>query len=309
LFQVNFNNKVYDIGTLFNTSTSAWTPPSGRISISARVRMTGTITAGSNCAAEIFKDGVAVAVAAAAAPNTNVAGASIYFEDQATGSNAYTCQAVATTTSGTVTVDGTVANTWFEGHVIDPTAGATGGTGATGATGATGGLTLISSVSATAGTTGVISFTSISASYKELRITMHARGTTAAPSTNLQVRFNSDATSTYGWQRILGASATASASDGGGATGLGFCGTLIGASGTTGYASILEVIITDYTGTTFFKNYLSTAGYAGSNASGVMNIAHISGTWANTAAITQVDITALTGNFLTGSIFNLWGWA
>lgn len=111
---VTFDVEDYDIGNCF--ASNAWTPPAGLVHISARALLTLTKAAGGLVALKIFKNGTtSVAVGYAYGANTSSDGVSVECFDVANGSDAYTVQVFANTSSGTVSVDGAVQNTLFGG--------------------------------------------------------------------------------------------------------------------------------------------------------------------------------------------------
>lgn len=112
---VTFGTEIYDLGGFF--SASAWTPPSGLVSLTATVIVTGTITAGSQISLSIFKNGVNFRQTAAA-QLLNAGGTTVVMEDLANGTDVYSVQVFVDVTAGTATVLGGPNATYFMGHVI-----------------------------------------------------------------------------------------------------------------------------------------------------------------------------------------------
>ncbi|WP_316197077.1 hypothetical protein [Bradyrhizobium sp. SZCCHNS3053] len=114
---VTFGTEVYDIGSYF--ASNAWTPPAGKIHLSAVANFSGTIAAGSNCQVILMKNGAAIAQSPCN-PFTNAGGCSVSIDDIANGTDAYTLAVYVTTSSGTATVLGNSAQTRFSGHWMCP---------------------------------------------------------------------------------------------------------------------------------------------------------------------------------------------
>lgn len=113
LVQVTFGTEVYDIGNFF--ASNAWTPPAGKVSLTASVIMSGTISIGALGIIVLQKDGSDLQQANFAMPS---GGGTVHatVEDVCTGSNAYTVKASMDVSSGTVTFLGLVRCTYFCGH-------------------------------------------------------------------------------------------------------------------------------------------------------------------------------------------------
>jgi hypothetical protein len=115
---ITWGNEVYDIGSKF--ASNGWTPEAGNVELTCSEDFSGTITAGALCALAIFKDGVSYKQKTVYAPVANAGGASITVEDRASGTNVYTARIFVTTSAGTATVAGGIAQTFFQGHWKNP---------------------------------------------------------------------------------------------------------------------------------------------------------------------------------------------
>jgi len=126
-----------------------------------------------------------------------------------------------------------------------------------------------------------VSFTSIPATYKHLQIRCISRGTIAATFTNVNLRFNSDSSSIYRTHWLDGNGTSALGEDSGASPEIYF-GVGVGANANANVfgASVCDIL--DYAGL-------------------------ISGLWRSTAAVTQIDITPNSGNFVQYSSFALYG--
>lgn len=115
--QVTFGTEVYDVGSHFASST--WTPPAGKVSLSAAILIAGTVTTGNQLALSIYKNGSGFAQGNAAMSSIfGGGGAFISCNDIANGTDAYTVYVYADLDSGTGTINGGTQNTFFCGHWI-----------------------------------------------------------------------------------------------------------------------------------------------------------------------------------------------
>ncbi len=112
---LTFGTEVFDVGARF--ASNAWTPPAGKVFLSARVYATGTITAGATASLLIYKDGSKIAQSNHAA-GTNMTGSTVSTIDTATGSSVYTAYVYVDTSAGDATASGDFAVTTFCGFWI-----------------------------------------------------------------------------------------------------------------------------------------------------------------------------------------------
>lgn len=169
-----------------------------------------------------------------------------------------------------------------------------------------GGMQLISQQILTSAVS-TITFASIPGSYKKLILQVTARGTAAADTAGVSVRFNGDSGANYDYERIASGTGSLARSAGVAVT-MSTVGKITAANGTSGQGGRLTVEIPDYADANFRKEYLSQSGYRATlDATGGYFIEHIAGNWRNTNPITQIDVLCGTGNFAVGSIFTLWG--
>jgi len=142
-----------------------------------------------------------------------------------------------------------------------------------------------------ASTATSITFSSIPATYRDLVLVVNGKATAAA---SLRIRFNGDTGNNYAWVRMIGEAAGAFSDfsspanflDGG------------NPSTTEGYMSITQFM--DYSATDKHKTTLHRINFP--------NTTHVltnSGRWANTAAITSIQVYNPT--FSIGSTFSLYG--
>lgn len=138
-----------------------------------------------------------------------------------------------------------------------------------------------------------VSFTSIPATYRDLIIIVNGFG--AVSSGTLALRYNGDTGSNYSFVRMIGYSGGALGTS---ATGQNY---IMSAdySTTEQHATIIQVM--DYSATDRHKTNLTRSNRAGTWTFG------IAGRWANTAAVTSLNLVALSNNFASGTTFSLYG--
>ncbi len=115
LTQITFGTEVYDVGNHF--ASHAWTPPSGKVCMSAATILDGNTIAAASAVA-IYKNGSLFKLGF----NPAVVGlyglGQITIDDIANGSDVYTVYAAVQLASGTATARGTSPETYFMGHWI-----------------------------------------------------------------------------------------------------------------------------------------------------------------------------------------------
>ena len=114
--QVTFSTERYDIGSYF--ASNAWTPPAGKIILSANVGNAGTASAGTTAGAAFYKNGSAFAVFWINQPANN-GFMSIDCMDVANGSDAYTLYGY-NGAGASRQFAGSIDATFFSGHWISP---------------------------------------------------------------------------------------------------------------------------------------------------------------------------------------------
>lgn len=191
---------------------------------------------------------------------------------------------------------------------VDGRLGPTGPPGATGPQGpagsAGGGAYSLLDSSTLGADTATVTFSSISASYRHLKLTVMGRTAGSVASANVLTRFNSDSGSNYDYQSLQATGTSTSVSTVTGQTAFPI-GDVTGATETTaGYCGALEYTFLGYAQTTFFKS-LIVNGHVWSAA---MFNERGTGQWKSTTAINRIDLTINGGhNWLAGSTFALYG--
>lgn len=238
-----------------------------------------------------------------------------------------TVTSVATTapiTGGTITTTGTIAVSTMTGD--SGSGGATGvvpapasGDAAAGkflkadATWAvppgsgTGAMTLISS-NVLSGAAASFSFTSISGSYNHLQLIVVGR-TSAASAQDARIQFNGDTTGNTNYSdQFDGANGTTQQAGQAQSQVAGRIGLIGSATQNSNSFGVLDCFIPCYALTTFHKGYMSkNYGLVAADGSGEAYDLMYCGRRKNTAAITQIDVTLSSGNWVTGSAAYLYG--
>lgn len=158
----------------------------------------------------------------------------------------------------------------------------------------------------TSGSQAVVTFSGIPADYRDLLLRVRGRGTAAAGYAGVTIRMNNDSGANYNddYEKAVGAVFSAAET---------ISGTLIaaglipGGTAPASYAGVLNAVIADYRGTTFFKALTATNGL-GIAATGTSQISGtVYGLWRATAAITRIDVGLDSGAFVDGSVVSLYG--
>ncbi len=151
------------------------------------------------------------------------------------------------------------------------------------------------------GSSGTITFSSIPSTYTHLQIRGISRN--SYPSSQTNVRFNSDTGSNYANHMLYGEGNATYAAQNVSQTYFRFYG-LAYSSLTAGIMSGHIIDILEYGTTAKYKTIRTLGGYD-ANGSGEQGL--FSGLWINSAAITSIDLIATSGNWTTDTRFALYG--
>lgn len=157
----------------------------------------------------------------------------------------------------------------------------------------------------TSGSQANVTFSSIPATYRNLRIMVSARGDAAAASAQLRLQFNGDTAANYEWQATYFTNTTSVS--GGTATTQIAPADIPAASASTGAVGLADITISNYIGTIFHKSVLFLAGLQPGSSGTSMSSINGYGRWKNTAAISSVKVFLSSGNFVDGSIVSIYG--
>lgn len=149
--------------------------------------------------------------------------------------------------------------------------------------------------------TANITFSSISQSYKHLRLYVYGAAASATVELDLLMQFNNDTGANYGWTQgyVNNTSATGSGGHTASTTSLKI-GALWGAN-STDIPGVSVIDIPLYSGTSFMKGYTAVSSSEdGNNVD--WNITYAGGVWQNTAAINTITVfPGLSANFTAGT--------
>lgn len=151
-----------------------------------------------------------------------------------------------------------------------------------------------------------IDITGIASTFAHLKLIIQARGDTAASNVDIRMRMNNDSSALYASQYVRGVAAAASAQESVSATST-IVGTIAAASATAGHSGVSEIVIPNYAGTTFFKNWTGYSGWTQAITTSNMADQSISGVWASTAAINRLTLLPGAGNFIAGTRCTVYG--
>ena len=168
---------------------------------------------------------------------------------------------------------------------------------------------LISTVTVGAGGASSIDFTSIPATYTDLKVVISGRTNRATVQDSIQVQFNSDTGNNYSYRRLYGASGTASSDTNTGDSNA-TAGYINGNSGTANTFGNCEFYVANYAGNT----YKSISSYGVSeNGGSASSIGTTGSMWSNTSAITSMTIKGGTGanfqQYTTAYLYGITGYA
>ncbi len=153
--------------------------------------------------------------------------------------------------------------------------------------------------------TASVDFTSIPGTYENLMITYVARGTGSNTWSRVWLRFNGDSGSNYQYGNGGRAGASWVGVDGASGQAQMTVGLLPDASATAGYPAVGTVSVPGYARAVFNKavSCVDASPASTSNHGALLT----GGLWAATASVTRVTLYPSSGNFLTGSVFTLYG--
>lgn len=154
--------------------------------------------------------------------------------------------------------------------------------------------------------TGTVTFSGIPATYSDLIVVVRGAGTAALSFVELDFTVNGDTGANYDFQTIIYQNTTFSGNSGAGQTSI-FGGWLPAASGVASAGGQVIAEFLDYADTSFQKSMQIRCGLKTANTTAGTFEDVEAAWWRNTAAITSVTATLLSGNFASGSTLSLYG--
>ena len=155
-------------------------------------------------------------------------------------------------------------------------------------------------------TTASVTFSDLNstygADYQHLQIRFTGRSNKSGDNDNFQIRINGDSGSNYSAHRLQADGSSFTTSGYSNQTIMYNAGVLPAATSTANAFAGAVVDILDPFETT---KYTTARSFSGSTSKTL--VALTSGLWMNTAAVTSIELDVLTGNWITGSRFSLYG--
>ena len=153
--------------------------------------------------------------------------------------------------------------------------------------------------------TGTVTFSALG-SYEHLELRYIARGTQSAAQTDFRLRFNGDSGSNYDWQYLNANGGSVAGGSTMAATSI-LLGTTASATAPSGAVCVGNIQIPLYRGTTLRKQTTNQQGRIAGTGGSDIHYTSWTGQWRSTAAITSITLTLDSGNWDTGSTFDLYG--
>jgi hypothetical protein len=149
-----------------------------------------------------------------------------------------------------------------------------------------------------------VTFSSIPSTYTDLLLTVSSRGDRAVASETISIQFNGDTATNYSLTDIASYGSTVSSSRTTSAVKIYNLYT-VGANGTSNTFGSFEVYIPNYTASTNKPVSVSLADIY--NDTATMINSGLAGLWRNSSAINSIKLFPFSGNFVSGSRFDLYG--
>jgi hypothetical protein len=165
--------------------------------------------------------------------------------------------------------------------------------------------TLISSVTVGSGGAATIDFTSIPATYTDLKLVISGRTTEANYYSNLIMTFNGSSAANYSFLRFIGiGSGTSTDGPFTGQSNI-YIGETDGSTATANTFGSFDVYILNYTGSTYKSISIDKAMENNSSTNYILGF--VAALWSNTSAINRITLTPTSGNFVQYSTAYLYG--
>lgn len=234
------------------------------------------------------------------------------FSNLTNGTNTSAAMVIGSGASMSVSGTGTIAATSVGGITITgtPSTGmvptATSSSAATWQTPASASALVLISSQILGSPAATFTFSSIPGTYTNLELKCEGRGSNASANIGVSIQFNGDTGANYdlGTLQASNGSVTSSSTFGGASVNVG---NMPGSSATANYSGGFNASIHYYTNTTFFKHVLVDGSFMSSATGTAYFIQKFDNWWRSTSAITSLTVNTSAGNFVTGSVCNLYG--
>ena len=164
---------------------------------------------------------------------------------------------------------------------------------------------LISSVTVGSGGAASMGFTSIPATYTDLKLVISSRTTEANYYSNLLMTFNGSSAANYSFLRFIGiGSGTSTDGPFTSQTNI-YIGETDGSTATANTFGSFDLYIPNYAGSTYKS--ISVDKVMENNSSSLNILGFVAASWSNTAAINRITLTPASGNFVEYSTAYLYG--
>ena len=151
-----------------------------------------------------------------------------------------------------------------------------------------------------------ITFANIPQTYRSLCIDIMGAGDIAATTIGLDVQFNGDTAANYEYGQIKNIGSSAVGGEQRAQTAI-LVGTLAAATATANDTGCHKIWVPGYAMTVWNKITLSQGVLRWAANTNTLTTGVVGGVWRSTAAITDIKLFPLSGNFVAGSFATLWG--
>jgi hypothetical protein len=171
-----------------------------------------------------------------------------------------------------------------------------------------GGAEVLITETALSGTAASVPFSSIPATYRDLRIVVRGRSDAAGVNNvDLRMQFNGDTGANYDSVFTINNNSNTFFNGEIIAGTYGYMGQVSAATAPSGVPGVSEIRVYDYRGTTWNKEWQAHCATKRAASTGNLFNFHTSGQWRSTAAITSLTVLPSAGNFIAGTVVSLYG--
>lgn len=149
-------------------------------------------------------------------------------------------------------------------------------------------------------------FPTIFGFYRNLRIMVYGKGDNATNHVGVRMRINADAGNNYDYQLLQAQNAAVTAVESiGNSSGL--CGYLVAASGSATNPGAVDIMIPDWSGTVYRKQWYSTSPRHNTDLTNTVYLVTVGGKWRSNVPITRIELFPDAGNFAADTIISVYG--